>query len=126
MKKLICLLALTVLVSGCATMQTTIASRGKGIKRQYEYGYNDVYKAMLKSVYKQGAKIEEQSMDEGYLYASHGMTLWSWGERTAIFVTKIDNNTTEVEIVSRKVVSPLNFAPDWANKIFMGIDASLR
>jgi len=126
MKRLIYLAVIILSISACSTTQAVKQSRGKGLRQQYDSSYQDVYKAMLNTAYKQGLRVEEYDEKTGFLYATHGITLWSWGERIAIFVRKVDENSTEVEIVSRKVFVPLNFAPDWAKYIFTGIEAELR
>ena len=52
--------------------------------------------------------------------------LWSWGERIAVFVKPLSNNETEVEVVSKPVLAPLNFPPDWQNILLDQIEAELR
>jgi hypothetical protein len=54
------------------------------------------------------------------------MAPWSWGERIAIFVTKISDNQTQVEIISKPVVAPLNFPPDWVSRLFDAIGTELQ
>jgi hypothetical protein len=54
------------------------------------------------------------------------VTPWSWGERIAVFVTKLSDNQTQVEIISKPVMAPLNFPPDWASKLFDAIGAELK
>jgi len=126
MKKIISILVLVSLISACSTTQAVKQSRGKGLRKHYSQSYDEVYKATLDTVYKQGLHVEEHDKETGFLYATHGLTLWSWGERIAIYVYKVDGGGTEVEIVSRKVFVPLNFAPDWAKYIFTGIEAELQ
>jgi len=55
-----------------------------------------------------------------------GQGLWSWGERIAVFVTPKATNSTEVEVVSKAVLSPLNFPPDWQQILLDQIDVELR
>jgi hypothetical protein len=57
---------------------------------------------------------------------SHGVTLWSWGERIAVFLKAATDKTTEVEIVSKPVLAPLNFPPDWQKILLDQIDVLLR
>ena len=62
----------------------------------------------------------------GRLVLSHGVTLWSWGERIAVFLKPVDRRSTEVEIVSKPVLSPLNFPPDWQKILLDQIDVELK
>lgn len=55
-----------------------------------------------------------------------GVSLWSWGERIAAFVKRGTGAGTEVEIVSKPVMSPLNFPPDWPQIIFKQVDVELQ
>ncbi len=126
MKKIISLLVVMLIVSACSTTQAVKQSRGKGLRKHYSQSYDEVYSATLETVYNQKLHVEEHDKETGFLYATHGVTLWSWGERIAIYVYKVDDGGTEVEIVSRKVLVPLNFAPDWAKYIFTGIEAELQ
>lgn len=128
MKKIVWLFAVLLFlnINSCATMQTVKESKGEGIKRTYNHTYNNVYDAALSASKKQGLEIVEANKDEGKIFLSHGITLWSWGERIAIFVTKISDNETEVEVVSKAVLSPLNFPPDWVNRLFNEIDIELK
>ena len=62
----------------------------------------------------------------GRIVLSHGVTLWSRGERIAVFVKPGSGGSTEVEIVSKPVMSPLNFPPDWPQILFKQIDIELQ
>ena len=114
------------LLSGCATTETVKQAQGEGTKRIYDYSYKDVYSATLTAAKKQELNVVEVDQDKGQILLSHGVTLWSWGERIAVFFTKVSDTATELEIVSKPVLAPLNFPPDWANRLFIGIDQELR
>lgn len=127
MKRFICLLLFVILTClACNTTQAIKQSRGKGFIKHYKGSYEEIYNITLKTIKDQNLHLEEFDKDTGFIYVTHGMTAWSWGERIAIFVTKIDDDKTGVEIVNRKVLVPLNFAPDWAKYIFVGIEAELQ
>lgn len=126
MRRISFLLVFVLFISGCATLQTVKNSRGLGVKRIYNYSYEDVYKAVLIGVSQPGIEIVEQNKEKGYLYASRGMTAFSWGERIAIFLSKIDKKKTEVEIVCKRVVSTNIFARDWTDNIFNAIEKELQ
>ena len=71
-------------------------------------------------------EVVESDKSGGKLILSHGVTWLSWGERIAVFLTRAAANTTKVEIVSKPVLSPLNFPPDWQNILLDQIDVELR
>lgn len=126
MRKILFLLVLALAFSGCVTLNTVKQSKGKGVTRIYDYSYDQVYNAMLTSVSQQNLKIAEQNKEQGYLYTSHGVSFWSAGERIAVFVTKVNDNQTSVEISDMEVGALLDSAPNWTNDIFSGIDRVLH
>ena len=71
-------------------------------------------------------EVVESDKSSGRVILSHGVTLWSWGERIAVFVKAVTTQRTEVEIVSKPVLSPLNFAPDWQQILLEEIGVKLR
>lgn len=125
-KKVAFLLFLTLFFSGCATLQTVKQSQGKGIKRTFNFPYDDVYKAVTYSVIGKGLEIAEQSEERGYVYATHGISFFSWGEKVAIFIKKINEDETAVEIVSKRAVVTNVFGPDWTDDIFNGMELLLQ
>ena len=125
MAKVIKVVLMAILLVGCASTETVKQEKGEGDKRLFEHGYDAVFDASLVVAGKQELEVVEQDRDSGTIMLSHGVTLWSWGERIAVFVTKVSASQTEVEIISRAVMAPLNFPPDWVNRIFDGITKEL-
>jgi hypothetical protein len=113
-------------LGACATTETVQQAKGTGEKRTFNAGYERVYKATLSAASKQGLTVTSTDQSRGQILLSHGMTPWSWGERVAIFVTKLADDQTEVEIISKPVVAPLNFPPDWASRLFDAIATELK
>jgi len=119
------LLFAALLLAACATTQSVLQARGTGEKRTFNGDYEAVYEATLRAAGKQGLTLTSADRGSGQILLSHGMTPWSWGERIAIFVTKISDDQTQVEIISKPVLEPLNFPPDWVSKLFDAIGAEL-
>jgi len=115
-----------VIASGCASTQTVKESKGTGVSRTYPYAYESVYNATLSAAKTRELEVVENDKTNGRLILSHGVTLWSWGERIAVFVKPLATSSTEVEIISKPVLSPLNFPPDWQQILFDQIDVELR
>jgi hypothetical protein len=127
MKNLIYIFLLSLMIAiGCATTDTVKESEGEGVSRIYQYEYIPVFEATLNAAKAKELDVVEHDEKAGRVILSHGVTLWSWGERIAIFVKPVNDASTEVEIVSKAVMSPLNFPPDWENILFDQIDTELK
>lgn len=122
---LVTVLALCFL-GACATTETLLRAKGTGEKRTFNAAYEPVYEATLSAASKQGLTLTSADKSSGQILLSHGVTPWSWGERVAVFVTKLSDNQTQVEIISKPVIEPLNFPPDWASRLFDAIGAELK
>ena len=121
---LICLFL--AVLAGCASTETVKEARGQGVSRVYEAAYESVYNATLEAAKSRNLEVVESDKATGRLVLSHGVTLWSWGERIAVFIGRRGSTATEVEIVSKPVLSPLNFPPDWQKILLDQIDIELR
>lgn len=113
-------------LGACATTETVLQAKGTGEKRTFSGEYESVYKATLTAASKQGLTVTSTDPSRGQILLSHGMTPWSWGERVAIFVTNLSDDQTQVEIISKPIVAPLNFPPDWASRLFDAIAIELK
>ena len=113
-------------LAGCASTETVKEARGQGVSRVYEAAYESVYNATLEAAKSKNLEVVESDKATGRLVLSHGVTLWSWGERIAVFIARKGSTGTEVEIVSKPVLSPLNFPPDWQKILLDQIDIELR
>lgn len=113
------------LMAGCASTETVKEAQGQGVSRTYAAGYEAVYAATLEAAKTKKLEVVESDKAGGRLVLSHGITWWSWGERVAVFVKAKGAAATEVEVVSKPVMSPLNFPPDWQKILLDQIDAEL-
>lgn len=119
-------LGFVVALAGCASTETVKQSEGQGANRIYEHGFEPVFDAALAAAKSRKLEVVESDRTSGKLVLSHGVTLWSWGERIALFVRPVAPQRTRVEIVSRPVLAPLNFPPDWDRILLEEIDSRLR
>lgn len=101
------------LVAGCASTQTVKEAQGQGVTRVYQAAYDPVFDATLRAAKSKELKVVENDRATGRIILLNGVTLWSWGERIAVFVKPVEGAGTKVEIVSKPVMAPLNFPPDW-------------
>jgi hypothetical protein len=118
--------SLSLLVAGCASTETVKQAQGQGVSRSYPYAYDRVFDAVQAAAKAKELEVVDSDKRAGRIVLSHGVTLWSWGERIAVFVKPGTGPGTDVEIVSKPVMSPLNFPPDWPQIIFKQLDVELQ
>lgn len=116
----------TLLMCGCASTETVKESKGQGVTRVYPYASENVFNATLAAARDKKLDVVESDRQGGRLILAKGVTWLSWGERIAVFIKPVASNSTEVEIVSKPVLSPLNFPPDWQQILLDQIDVDLR
>jgi hypothetical protein len=119
------LLALGLAGGGCATVDTVKAEQGRGVKRTFREPYDRVFQAALDAAAKRKLALVEHDRAAGRIVLSHGVTWGSLGEHIAIFVSRLGERSTAVEIVSKPVFTPLNFPPDWPSLIFGDLEVEL-
>jgi hypothetical protein len=116
----------TLLVSaGCNTLADARAAKGTGKTRAYNFSFDTVWENIPYVLSDCDLKIAGENKDEGYILAQKGITLFSYGEQVAIFVSKIDESKTKVEIVSKKSLETNILAWNWEKPILDGLDKKL-
>lgn len=109
-------------MTGCATLSSVKASKGSGAWRVYVAPANIVWGKVLEAIAGSGLGVAESNPVEGYLLAETGISAFSWGEKIVVFVDKIDDAHTRVEVVSKKVVTTNIFAYNWEQRILSKLD----
>ena len=107
------------------TTETLLQARGTGEKRTFNADYGSVYTATLSAASKEGLTLTSADKSSGQILLSHGLAPWRWGERVAVFVTKLSDDETQVEVVSKHVMAPLSFPTDWT-RLLDGISVELK
>ena len=119
--KVIPLLLVSVLfLSGCGTMAVDNAATGKGtgMSRTYSDSYETVWQTIPEAITSLGLHVVSTNRDEGFILAEHSMNfMTSVGERVAVYVDKIDDFHTRVEVVSRRLVATHILAPNWEGPV---------
>ena len=113
------------LLAACASTDTLMAARGKGVKRTFRYGYDDVYAVALEAAGKRKLQIVDVTTSKDTILLANGASWSSLGERVAVFIIQLNDKTTSVEIVSRPLVPTVTFPPDWAGLLFGDIEELL-
>jgi len=104
--------SLSALLLGCANVDTVKKARGQGARRLYDSPYEQVFNAVIAAAAAKRLDVLETDRAARRVVLSHGVTWPSWGENVAVFLTPVTPRSTEVEIVSKAVTTPLNFPPD--------------
>lgn len=123
---LICTIAL--LCAGCTTINGIKNSQGHGVQRIYSQPYDKVYRASLNAIqHLDGFSLLEDNKEKGMIIATHSSCdSASSGERVAIFINRVDEQQTKMEVVSKAIVKTHLFAPHWESQIFQLIDMQLE
>ena len=114
------------LMSGCSTLADTKKSEGVGKRVTYSKSMDEVWPLAILSLNDVGLDVIEENKSQGYVLAKKGMSAFSYGENVAIFVKKVDNSNTSVEVVSKRVLATTVFAKDWTDEIFMKLNARIK
>ena len=126
MRTSVLLVALAALLaSGCATTQTVKEAKGQGVSRVYHHGYSTVYRATLSAAKTKELEVAENDRKARRLVLTQGVSWKGLGEKVAVFITPMTRTRTKVEVVSKPVLAPLNFQPDWQQALLDQIDAGL-
>jgi hypothetical protein len=112
-------------LAACASIDSVSAARGQGVKRTFKQSYDDVYAAALVAAARKKLELVSATHTTGAILLSNGASLGSLGERIAVFVNRLGDSVTSVEVVSRPVVPTLSFPPDWPLLLFGDIEEEL-
>jgi hypothetical protein len=113
------------LAGGCATTQSVKDAKGQGTSRVYHHGYGTVYRATLSAAKAKDLEIKENDRKAHRLILTQGVSWKGLGEKVAVFITPMTRTRTKVEVVSKPVLAPLNFQPDWQQALLDQIDTEL-
>jgi hypothetical protein len=112
-----------ILASGCASNEQIL--KDQGVRYVYQYAYEPIFNATLAAAKTQVLNVDDLDKRRGKLVFSHGISFRSLGERITVFFRAVTPQETEVQIVSKPVISSLNFPPDWQQILHEQIAAEL-
>ena len=113
------------LLSGCATLGTVANARGSGHSRIYNFPYQKVWEAAPKTMSALSLSIGAIDEKERKIVADTPITGFSYGEVVAVFVDKMDETHTKVEVVSRKRIATNIFAYSYQDRILNELSRQL-
>jgi hypothetical protein len=113
-------------LTGCTSLNTAAKARGSGEQVTYEAAFDEVWAAMPDVIKAAGLHYVSANRDEHMFLAKRGITGWSWGENVAIFVEKIEDGKTLVEVVTKREMVTNITAQDWDGPIFIQLDRRFK
>ncbi len=113
-------------ISACASTQTIRDAKGSGESRIFSNSYEEVFDAALEAMRDQAIEILEKNQATGTILGKKGIGYTTYGERVGVYVYKIDDTHTKVEVISKKVLATTLFAKDWTDSIFYSISQNLH
>jgi len=114
------------LAAGCASADSLKQARGEGVKRTFRQPYDKVFAAAMSAADERKLAVVESKRKDGVILLTSGASLSSLGgERIAVFVARLDDVETSVEVVVRPVVPGVSFPPDWPDLLFGEIEENL-
>lgn len=125
MRRLFVLAIGAFLIAGCASMGSISSLKGHGHFRVYNFPYQTVWDAVPKAMESLKLSVAVADEKEGKILTDTPLTLWSYGEAIAVFVTRIDDSRTNVEVVSRKKMGTNIFAFSYQDRILDALDREL-
>ncbi len=120
------LFVLCAMFTGCATAASVKGSRGSGRSETYNYPYEQTYQAAVDAMRDQAIEILEKDRETGTIIGKKGVSAFSYGERVGIYLYKLEEAKTKVEVISAKVLATNVFAKDWTDAIFVAIRKNLE
>lgn len=115
-----------IVLQGCATLSTVRSAPAfAGTSIVYNQSYERTFDATLEAVKWAGLKLVEENRAKRVIVASHGVSLMSWGERVRVTVLPLDEQHTQVNILSKRVLATNIFATDWEEKLVQTLNVSL-
>jgi len=111
------LVVLALAMAGCTTLSDVRTARGEGRSRIYDESIDTVWNSVPTALRSLGLKVAGENEQERYVLAEKGTTAFSYGENVAVFLYKIDDERTRVEVVSKKAVQTNLLAWDWEKPV---------
>lgn len=117
LKVFIALAAVAFLGGGCNTLGDAKASRGRGLTRTYPASFDRVWSEVPPAANDLDLSIAGSYKSERYILAERGTTMFSWGEKVAVFLDPVGPQSTLVEVVSKRAVSVNITAADFEKRL---------
>lgn len=124
--RLISIAIATVIFTGCATLKDAGEAKGSGKSVAYDAPFDTTWDSVVLVVEESKLDLVAKDKEEGKVLAQKGMSAFSYGENVAIFVDPKDENSTFVEVVSKRSLATNITAKDWSGYIHRELSKKLK
>ncbi len=95
------------LLYGCATLSEVVKAKeaGEGTTKIYPVNFEQAWEIAKKVFRWEGADAIEEHKSEGYMLASSGMNLVSYGSVMGAWIEPIDKDSTRVTIITKRRIA---------------------
>ena len=114
------------LMAGCASIGSIGSLKGHGHTRIYDFPYQTVWETVPKAMKSLGLSVAVSDEKEGKILTDTPLTMFSYGEAVAVFLTRVGDSRTRVEVVSRKKLGTNIFAFSYQDRILNALDKELN
>jgi hypothetical protein len=90
---------------------------GGGLNQTYRASYDEVWSTVISTIKGTKLHIINKNKESGKIFAKQNASAWSYGENVGFFIRPIESDSSNVEVVSKKVMSSNLFATDWESEI---------
>jgi len=104
---LLLLLSGLLLSAGCSTPDSVAKMEGRGTRRVYNATYDVVWNAAIGAASVNDMCILEADEVNGHISARRGMNTTTFGENISIWIHRISQDITQVEVVGRQDGPPV-------------------
>lgn len=120
-----CILAACAL-AGCTTsLADARDAKGSGAERIYDQPFDTVWNAVMKSVKSTRLELVLDNKEKGIILGQGKVGPFTHGENVAIFVDRLGDARTRVEVVNKRASAMNITARDWQGRIFEDLDRRL-
>lgn len=116
---------IAILCSGCSTLADAQAAKGSGQFKVYDKPYDVVWNTTIEVVKSSGLDFVSDSKEKGSILAQQGISALSYGENVAVFVEKVNETKTRVEVIDKRALATTVLSTNWENKIMQALDKKL-
>lgn len=116
----------SIMLGGCASVQVAKEAEGTGSIRIYDKPKAEVWVAMKMAIDETGGQIVNEDEEQCTVLANYSVSLFSWGERVAIFCRPISESKTETEVISKRAVAVNITASDWTEEVYAVLERELN
>lgn len=125
--KRLCIFAVVAVLVGhtlaaCTTLKDVRNAKGQGMHRMYDTDFETVWNTVPLALAGVGLSRAGENKEQGYVLARGRFDFLSAGENVAVFVERVGEKQTKVEVVSKRVMATNVFATDWAPEVLDLLD----